>query len=74
MALILMRRLGDEITLTLNPDYTKADLEELVENGISVTVIQIDGSQIKLAFEAPDSVAIMRSELLESSGAQTSTS
>lgn len=74
MALILMRRLGDEITLTLNPDHTKADLEELVENGISVTVIQIDGSQIKLAFEAPDSVAIMRSELLESSGAQTSTS
>lgn len=74
MALILMRRLGDEITLTLNPDYTKADLEELVENGISVTVIQIDGSQIKLAFEAPDSVTIMRTELLEFSETQTSTS
>lgn len=74
MALILMRRLGDEITLTLNPDYTKADLEELVENGISVTVIQIDGSQIKLAFEAPDSVTIMRTELLQTSETHTSTS
>lgn len=74
MALILMRRLGDEIKLTLNPDYTKADLVELVENGISVTVIQIDGSQIKLAFEAPESVAIMRTELLQTSETQTSTS
>ena len=65
MALILMRRLGDKIKLTLNPDYTEADLQQLVEQGLSITVIQIDGIQTKLAFEAPDSVTIMRTELLD---------
>lgn len=65
MALVLSRRVGEEIRLTLESDYTHAELEEIMREGIAITVTSIEGSAVKLAFDAPGAVTILRSELLE---------
>lgn len=65
MALILARREGEEIALFLEPDYTQRDLDELVEKGLRVRLAMVDGGRARLAVEAPESVAIVRSELLQ---------
>lgn len=66
MALVLARRCGDEIRLTLNPEYTQADLYELVTKGIVLTVTNTEPNLVKLAFEGPRSIIILRTELLVS--------
>lgn len=65
MALVLSRRSGDEIRLFLDPDYTQADLDEMVERGIVVTITAIEGNSTRIGIDAPDSVTILRSELLD---------
>jgi len=65
MALVLARRTGDEIKLTLDPEYTQADLYELVTNGIVLTVTNTEPNLVKLAFDGPKSIIILRSELLK---------
>jgi carbon storage regulator len=37
----------------------------VIGNGIIVTVAEVKGNRVRLAFEAPGDVKIMRSELLE---------
>lgn len=65
MALVLARRKGDEIKLTLDPEYTQADLYELVTNGIVLTVTNTESNLVKLAFDGPKSIIILRAELIE---------
>lgn len=47
--LVLTRCIGEEVR---------------IGDGITVRVISIDGERVKLGFNAPDDVKIMRSELL----------
>ncbi|MBX9680951.1 MAG: carbon storage regulator CsrA [Gemmataceae bacterium] len=35
----------------------------IIDGGIKVTVVKIDGNKIRLAFEAPPEVSILREEL-----------
>ena len=35
-----------------------------IEKGIEVTVVQIDQSRVRLGFNAPENVTILRSELI----------
>lgn len=35
----------------------------VIGNGISVSVIEVRGSRVRLAFDAPDNVRILRTEL-----------
>lgn len=74
MGLVLARRRGDQIKLTLSPDYTQADLYELITEGIVLTVTNTEPNLVKLAFKGPRSILILRTELLVSGEAQTSTS
>lgn len=55
MSLVLTRKPTESVVL-----YT-ADGES-----ITVTVESVDGQQVKISFDAPDEVDILRSELLES--------
>ena len=38
----------------------------IIDGDIKITVLGIERNQVKLGFEAPDEVTIMREELLES--------
>lgn len=41
--------------------------EKIVIGGnITITVVEVKGNRVRLAFKAPDEVCIMRSELIES--------
>ena len=50
--LVLTRKIGESIA---------------IETGIRVSVVDIDGNHVRLGIGAPESVAIVRSELLEGS-------
>jgi len=50
--LVLTRKIGESIA---------------IENGIRVSVVAIEGKHVRLGIGAPESVAIVRSELLEGS-------
>jgi carbon storage regulator CsrA len=56
--LVLMRRVGEEIFLTVN----EADGSQ---NKIRLTVSNISGKQVTLGIEANDDVKILRTELLD---------
>ena len=60
--------------MTLSPEYTHAELYELVTKGIVLTVTDTGPSLVKLAFKGPRSIIILRTERLNSSETQTSTS
>jgi len=64
MALVLSRRSGEEIRLILRPDYTQAELEETMREGIAITINAIEGSSARIGIEAPEAVTILRAELL----------
>ena len=53
MALVLTRRLGESV---------------LIGDDIKVTIVSSQGNQVKVAFEAPKDVVILRQELLERYG------
>jgi len=65
MALVLSRRSGEEIRLILESDYTHAELEEIMREGIAITIHAIDGNRARIGIQAPGAVTILRSELLE---------
>lgn len=54
MSLVLTRKPSESITL-----FTADD------GPITVTVVEVNGQQVKLSFDAPDDVDIFRSELLD---------
>ncbi len=48
--LVLQRKLGEKL---------------IIGDNITVSVVSIDGSRVKLAIEAPPEITILRNELLE---------
>jgi len=46
--LVLSRKLGEKV---------------VIGNGITVTVVEVKGNRVRLAFDAPDDVRILRGEL-----------
>lgn len=52
MALVLTRRLGEKI---------------IIGDSITVTLVRIEGGEVRIGIEAPDSVPIMRKELIDGS-------
>ncbi len=57
--LVLMRRVGEDIFLTVNDSDGN-------KHNIRVTVSKISGKQVTLGIEAKNNVKILRNELLES--------
>jgi carbon storage regulator len=47
--LVLSRKVGEKV---------------LIDNAISVTVAEVNGNRVRLAFDAPDHVRILRAELV----------
>lgn len=71
MALVLTRRTGEDIRFRFDENMTLAELEQLLQDGITIRVVAVNStnSQVRLGFSAPDSVSILRAELLEHSPA-----
>ena len=62
--LILSRREGEGITLSLKADYPAEELiRQLREGGIRILVTEIIGNQARVGIEAPRGVLIVRDEL-----------
>lgn len=62
--LVLSRREGESIHLSIAPDADLIAVLEQVRDGIYIDVSQIKGGQIKLGIKAPDSVVVLHGELL----------
>lgn len=52
MALVLTRRLDEKI---------------VIGDGIVITLVRIEGNEVRLGIEAPDSVRVLRKELIDGS-------
>lgn len=64
--LVLTRREGEKITLRVQPGTNPDDLlAQLLLDGITVTVKDIEAGRVKIAIEAPVDLQILRSELEE---------
>ncbi len=63
--LVLSRRAGEQIRLTLKPGASIDDfLDELEQVGIWITVVQTDRGRARLAIEAPEQLLVLRDELV----------
>jgi sRNA-binding carbon storage regulator CsrA len=67
MALVLERRPGQAVHILFDENMTAAELNELLRAGITITLTKISDSHrtARIGVEAPRSVGIFRSELLE---------
>lgn len=64
--LVLTRREGEKITLRVQPGTNPDDLlAQLLLDGITVTVKDIEAGRAKIAIEAPLNLQILRTELEE---------
>ena len=64
--LVLSRREGEMITLRVQPGTDPDDLlAQLLLDGITVIVKDIEAGRVKIAIEAPLDLQILRSELEE---------
>lgn len=64
--LVLTREEGKGITLRVQPGTNAEELlEQLLLDGITIKLKDIDGSRAKIAIEAPMDLQILRSELEE---------
>lgn len=64
--LVLTRKEGEMITLRVQPGTDADDLlAQLLLDGITIKLKDIDGSRAKIAIEAPADLQILRSELEE---------
>lgn len=64
--LVLQRRVGEEIILTVQDHVSDAELvRQLRGDGIQIIVSSIQGACIRLAFSAHGSIKILREELIE---------
>ncbi|MCQ4258856.1 carbon storage regulator [Stutzerimonas stutzeri] len=64
--LVLTRKEGQRITLRVQPGTDAEDLlAQLLLDGITIKLKDIDGSRAKIAIEAPADLQILRSELEE---------
>ncbi|MEQ9725187.1 carbon storage regulator [Pseudomonas sp. WHRI 8822A] len=65
MPLALTRRLGEEIQLRFSENMTEQDLQTLVREGISIRLTEVGGRQAVLSVAAPNTVNVVRAELLD---------
>ncbi len=63
--LVLSRREGEAIHLSIDPDADPMTVLEHLKVGIFIDVNLIQGGQAKLGIEAPSCIRILRSELLD---------
>jgi sRNA-binding carbon storage regulator CsrA len=64
--LALSRREGEQIRLTIDPGVdTEKLLQQLLRDGITISVGEIAQRQVKIGIEAPKQVRVMREELLD---------
>lgn len=66
--LSLTRCEGEEIRLTIDPAVdTESLLRNLLRDGITVHVREIQSGRVSVSIEAPKQIQILRSELIEMS-------
>jgi hypothetical protein len=61
--LVLTRKETQGLRFTIKPEDV-AELGDLIRDGITITIIDLDRSTAKIAIEAPDCVLIMREEVV----------
>lgn len=62
--LTLTRREGEKIVIRVQPGtYAEELIEQLLLDGIVVTVKEIKGSRARLTIDAPQDLLVLRSEL-----------
>ncbi|WP_313410584.1 carbon storage regulator [Stutzerimonas kunmingensis] len=59
--LVLTRRASEAVQLTLKPG---ASLERLERDGIWISILSVDATRARIAIDAPESIHILRSELV----------
>ena len=69
MSLILGRRVGEKIRLTIDPGADPQDaLRRILEDGIDIEVVNIkNNNHVRLAIAAPRELLVLREELVEGS-------
>ncbi|TRO15816.1 hypothetical protein EQ826_19575 [Ectopseudomonas mendocina] len=69
MGLTLTRCVGEELQLIFDENMTAADLQELLRDGVTISLRRIhrqhEELQAKLHITAPRSVTVLRAELME---------
>lgn len=64
--LVLNRRVGEQVRLTLRRGASvDALLDQLEDEGVWITVAEIEGGRARLIVEAPDELLVLRDELVE---------
>ncbi|MNZ24531.1 carbon storage regulator [compost metagenome] len=64
--LVLTRHQGDQIRLTIDPGVdTEKLLKNLLRDGITLHVAEIEGARVRIAVEAPREVRVLRDELVD---------
>lgn len=64
--LVLGRRVGEQIFLTIDPQADPVRLlEQLQRDGIMLTVRELSRGRVRLSIEAPSDIGIARGELAE---------
>ena len=65
--LVLSRRPGETVHLTITPGTDPERLLRQLRDGISITLIDSTGHAARIAIDAPPAVTIMREELVPES-------
>lgn len=67
MGVVIERKLGKAIHLVFGEDMSDQAILDLVREGVTITVTDIGrhGTWARIGIDAPRSVSILRSELLE---------
>ncbi|WP_415845006.1 carbon storage regulator [Stutzerimonas zhaodongensis] len=64
--LVLNRRVNEQVRLTLRRGASVDSLlDQLEDEGIWITVAQIEGGRARLVIDAPDELLVLRDELVE---------
>lgn len=66
MPLVLGRRIGEKLVLTINPDADPQQaMRALLEEGIEISVVDYDTKrkQVRLSVRAPREMLVLREEL-----------
>ncbi|MBV2132020.1 carbon storage regulator [Pseudomonas sp. MAP12] len=63
--LVLARHQGDQIRLTIDPGVdTEKLLKNLLRDGITLHIAEVESSRVRIAVEAPREVLVLREELV----------
>lgn len=63
--LMLTRKVDQGLQFTIRPEHVE-ELGDLIRDGITVTIAEVTREgKVRIAIEAPDSVLILRDELIQ---------